>query len=578
MSLTKLSDLLPIDPSLSKPNAYQVFGIQAGEQDMRRVKAGMRQTYQRLKETRSSAEPNVWNQALKIAEAARQVLEDPDRKRSLDVAIESAKSKTLRPPPIPQSSVNPSSGSLPSHNPPTAQTAVDPLADLLPKSNPVADRTGGSSDSATPSPPNQAAAVLGMPPLGTPPPGPSASPATPSPGVSPASAPLPANAPSPSPAGGANLNSAPQFGTPETSVSPQESPGAAPVTWTPPKPKPKKRRRKSSGMFVLGSFVVIMLAAIVYLLTMFTNNKRIQVTQANDGGIVVSQPAPDADRRDPRSRTRATPNDGVLGGAASSGVADSIRRNNPSVRLDQPGSMYPSGMDSMASDNGNSPDDMATPSSMTPDSQPPGMTAMQASETPDASEPEEPSAEEMEAMSADIKRLEGLIKSADWKQMKPTADQLLKQNLPGKLGERVSTLYDMADLASYYRGGIERGLASRETGNTFEVVEGLPVIVVEATPQSIAIQFNKRTKEYTLDQLPPRLMEKLASFALQPEQPDVQAALALYRLIHPATNQGYREDAWQMLQSVDGKLQNVDTTKLITVAKEVLGGDSSAAN
>ena len=73
-----------------------------------------------------------------------------------------------------------------------------------------------------------------------------------------------------------------------------------------------------------------------------------------------------------------------------------------------------------------------------------------------------------------------------------------------------------------------------------------------------------------MDELPPRLTEKIVSFTLSPDKPDTLAAQALYRLIHPATNDGYRKDALETLASVDGMLDKVDTKMLQTVATDIL--------
>ncbi|MCC9599190.1 hypothetical protein LOC67_01360 [Stieleria sp. JC731] len=514
MSQTKISDLLPINPSNAKPNAYDVFGLTAGESDAQRIKSAMRGVYQQLKQSRDSADPKVWNQALKIAEAARQTLEDPNRKQKLDAAIASA-----------PAAIHASTA--------TSKAAADPLADLLPSSNPIQENAARPSPAAT----NQAAAVLGMPPLGSPPLG------------APAPAPPATSPPAPQ-------SASPQIATAQPSATSQPfvttSENASAVSWTPPKSKTKKRRRKKSGMLLLGGFVVAMLGVIIYLLVFLETGTNQKVAQTDDQ-VVVSKPQPPAANRDPRAKS-----DGVIGSAPSSGIADSIRNRNPNPNKMGIGSM-PAAQDNMPAENMNSmpetpPMNMADPDSMM------------------ANEPEkpaEPTPQQLQQYSQEIESLEQLIRDAKWDQMKPEADRLIKKNIPGELGSRVSTLYDIADLASYYRGGIVRGLSSRQTGNTFDLVEGFPVIVVQASTQSIAIQFNKQTREYTLETLPPTLMEKLASFALQPEQPDVQAALALYRLVHPATNDEYRQDAWAILESVDGKLQNVDTKELIKVAREL---------
>lgn len=190
--------------------------------------------------------------------------------------------------------------------------------------------------------------------------------------------------------------------------------------------------------------------------------------------------------------------------------------------------------------------------------------------TPDTPTPDQPSAEVLAANQAKIEAVEKLIQTAQWEQMKPAADGLLKLELSGEQFDRASSLYDIADLANYYRGAIGRGLTSLTTGNTFEYVEDVPVIVVEVSSDRLSIQYNRKTQTYTIDELPPRLTERLVSLTLSSEKPDTIAAQALYRLIHPATNTEYREDAFETLATLDGRLEKVDTEMLQKVAKEIL--------
>lgn len=178
-------------------------------------------------------------------------------------------------------------------------------------------------------------------------------------------------------------------------------------------------------------------------------------------------------------------------------------------------------------------------------------------------------AESVAANQAKIEAVQQLIRSAAWDQMKPAAEALLKLDLNAEQSKRASALYDIADLATFYRGAIGRGLATLNTGSTFDYVEGLPVIVVEVSPERLAIQFNKRTRSFTVDDMPPRLTEKITSFALSPERPDAVAGQALYRLIHPKWRVEYRDDTFAQLAAIDGQLEQVDTAMLQQVAKEL---------
>lgn len=567
MAASKLSDLLPIDPSLAKPNAYQVFGLEDGR-DESAVGESIRRVYAHLKQSKATADPNAWKQAAQLAESARKILEDPARRQALDQSLASrvrAADASASDDPV-------------AAGPKVSVTDEDPLAGLLPPVDPLATAKGLPSASTPPAstPQNkQASAVLGTPPglssaasvLGTPPASQTAVPA----------------------------QTATQPVATSATASGNESAigvDVASKAWSPAKPSKKKRRKKSNGVYLFGFFVLLMLGAIIGLLQFLSGGNRIAINPPQPGGKVVAPPMPrdGGDRNDPRR-----PSDGVLADAPASGVAGSLRgddqgvtgsgigQNNP---LANPPGMNGAGTSenaAMPSEAGMGPDSKPNPpgvpdpmmtdepdasESATPE--PSTTEPMKPEPTPDTPTPDQPSPEVLAANQAKIEAVEKLIQTAQWEQMKPAADGLLKLELSGEQFDRASSLYDIADLANYYRGAIGRGLTSLTTGNTFEYVEDVPVIVVEVSSDRLSIQYNRKTQTYTIDELPPRLTERLVSLTLSSEKPDTIAAQALYRLIHPATNTEYREDAFETLATLDGRLEKVDTEMLQKVAKEIL--------
>lgn len=556
--VTNLSDLLPIHASVVKPNAYQVFGLRSGEQDAEAVDAAVQRIFDRLNETKATAEPDVWNQAAKLAAAARKVLEDPQRRRSLDeslgvTATSSNKTKS-----------NPADNKRVDSNVTDREQAAvpeenDPLAGLLPTAKlPSTPSPGSSQPTATK--PNSAAAVLGVtsgtvvnsvlgtPPLGTPP------------------SPKPAVIQTGSTASDLQM-------VPEISPADAPRPGTA-LGWEPPKAK-KKRRQKNTGVYLFGLFALVMIGAIAGLLKFLSDGGRIAVQPAGlsaDDGIVVADPMP----APTNPRTVAPNNDGILRNVPASGIADSLRG----------GSMRGGDQDDTPTDDHGTADFTPPDESMdapqvamqipdipmtepTPGPAPEPAPAMSPEPAPPPTATPEPSDAMVQANQMKVESVEQLIRSANWSEMKSAADGLLKLDLNQAQAERASTLFDIADLATFYRGAIGRGLATLKTGNSFEIVDDLPVIVVEVSPESLSIQYNRRTKTFTIDELPPRLTEKIASFALSPEQPDSIAGQALYRLIHPMTRDEYREDTLEVLASVESDLEKVDTAMLQTVVKEL---------
>jgi hypothetical protein len=556
MAESKLSELLPIDGSVANPNAYQVFGLHGGGHDDATVGRAIKRVYARLKQTKPTADPNVWKRAAQLAESARKVLEDPDRRQQLDQTLVAAGSAT-------------DSGSAKTAEEPRAvATEDDPLAGLLPPVDPLAG--------AKPLPPStqKNAAVLGVPPgvspaasvLGTPP--------TPAPQSADQPPPIQGTSTTQQVAAGVQPAAAPQTAaTPTPAFVAEGQPRSA--GWSPTKSGRKKRRKKNTGMLWFGAFVVAMLGGIVGLLHFLNQGGRIAINTSPEQGVMVAQPMqPPAG---PAGNSRRGGDD-VLPAAPASGVTETLRRrqedrangsglsqadplNNPQPAMEPSAPMQPP----------TSPNPMPAEPDPEPQPEPAPMTE------PPTSEPEpmkpttpEPDPETVAANRAKIEAVESLIQSAAWDRIKPAASELLKLELSAEQAARASSLYDIADLAVYYRGAIERGLASLETGNEFAYVDNIKMIVVEATPKSVTLRYNRRDKSFTIDELPPRLTESLAALTLPMDKPDTIAAQALYRLIHPATNDAYRDDAFESLASVDGQLEQVDTKELQTVAQELL--------
>ncbi len=552
MSASKLSDLLPIQTSAGKPNAYQVFGLKTGESDAAKITAAMQRVYEGLKESKPTADPLVWKQAAKLAEAARKQLEDPQKRRALDASLGVA--------------VDTARESAPTKEAGTAAEPDDPLASLLPSSKPLSTSAPGSPTDGVPA--TRAATVLGVPPG-------LATPGTDRSGNA-AAAPVPALGTPP-------LGTQPAASDQIANQTAKETDGGnAAIQWTPPKPK-KKRRRKKTGLFLFGVFVLLMLGAIIGLLQFLTQGGQIALRPDGlpaDDGVVVAEPMPQSGRPRPAAANR----DGVLGNVAASGIANSLRNPQDAPPMD-PGA-GPSNLDPPTNPTPTTP----TPTSMMPPvgmsipetpmaPEPPatGSTPSTPAPTPSPTTPSPTPASPTPAMTAEslaanqakIEAVQQLIRSANWEQMKPAADALMKLDLNAEQSKRASTLYDIADLATFYRGAIGRGLATLSTGSTFDYVEGLPVIVVEVSPEMLAIQFNKRTRSFTVDDMPPRLTEKITSFSLSPERPDAIAGQALYRLIHPKWRVEYRDDTFAQLAAIDGQLEQVDTAMLQQVAKEL---------
>ncbi len=137
MPATKISDLLPIPEGAKTPHAYQIFGLEGGEQDGGKIKAAVQDVYRRLKETKASADPEIWRKAAKLVEKARSILSDPDKRAALDARFgviqfdDSADDHALQ-------SDDPLAGILPSTDPLAGTSAInDPLGAVVPTGSPL---------------------------------------------------------------------------------------------------------------------------------------------------------------------------------------------------------------------------------------------------------------------------------------------------------------------------------------------------------------------------------------------------------------------------------------------------------
>jgi hypothetical protein len=176
--------------------------------------------------------------------------------------------------------------------------------------------------------------------------------------------------------------------------------------------------------------------------------------------------------------------------------------------------------------------------------------------------------EQIAANDAEIKKIKDLIRSRSWEQMKPAVVAVSEKTLSSSQAIEAETLLNLVDLALHYRGGVQRGLESLKSTQTFEVTEGFRVSVVEATPNSLSVKANGRTYRYgSIEEIKFRLGEKIASFAMDPEKPDTIAARAIYQVMSPLSNPEHVADSVQQLEEMDAQMPDVDTkaiTKLLT--------------
>lgn len=566
MSASKLTDLLPIPVGVSQPNAFQVFGLTSGEDDPEKIKAAVRSVYQRLKQYKTDSDPEIWKAAAQLASKAKAVLEDPaQRARVAASANNTAHAKKTSAKPAPPPAADP---------PPPPAAAIDPLAGVLPTSDPLAALLPNSNPLQTVAPP-PAAAMAGVP-------------AAAMAGVDESGASPGTTMGSPTPAAEPTSDSANVIagvgpgGADEAALQ-----AVAPVASSPANlgvranKRSRKRKKKSWAGVLLGTVVLGLFGAIggmLYFLYAYPPGNANEATDAPSS--IVNAPIAQQER-EPKE-----PRDQVLGEVAASGRASMFDGSGPNARDSAPnargsglqgpgmGNQPLTGIESVSeNDDPDAPmeTDLAASDSMPamqdagPSNSNPDMdsVAMNPSEPQTVDpEPAPPTPEEIEESELAITQVSQLIRQGKWAEMKSAAEKLTQRGLTDQQSTRADALYHIADLASYYRGGIQKGLGTLKTASTFEIANGLNVIVVEADSESLTIMFDKKNRSYTLDDMPFRIAEKLASFAM-PDTPDSTAAKVLYQSIAKKSTAEYRNDAISVLRGLDGQLETVDVAAVI---------------
>lgn len=552
MSATKISDLLPIPEGTVSPHAYQIFGLEVGESDQQVLKSAVQATVNRLRDAKAQTDPTLWKKAAQLVQQARVTLADPAKKGELDARFGIV---SLEPPePNPTGPAQETEAARP-------VAKADPLAGILPPSNPLAAVTPAAITPAaidpaavTPAAPSQPAA---MPPglFGV---------------ATPAS--TPANTPpQQSPMMGPTAGTAPSIAIP--AVSP--TPVVRPVVRS-PKRGGGRKRRGMGGLF-FGGFMLSMVAligAIVYF--MIFGPGELAIT-SRDGEFKISTQPPtsspvvvapsDAATRSAKPAPRP-PRDPVMGTMGGSMPPPTMGAQNAS-QLTAPEMPTSDPMDEPA------PSPTPGPGMMGPGMPGPGMpepgmmeptdmtdqtpNTMQPDPDPVASTPEsDPDQTEIAAAEAAIKRTTDSILAADWAKMKAVAEATMAMPMTREQKSTAMRLYELADLATYYHGGITRGLKDLKAGNDFEVTPDFRIVIVEVGEDFLAVQYDGKNRTFPRDEFPFPLAEKLASFAIDPG-PTMDASRAAFQAIAPKTNDGYRDKSIETLRSLAGQVEGVDT-------------------
>lgn len=569
MSAHPLSDLLPIPEGVIKPNAYDVFGIPYELHDEQEIQSRIRKTISNLKSQKGSADPKRWKAAARLAADAKQLLNDPAQKERLSQQLTSMVGS-----PEAKSNAGKGAASLsqdrsPSHG--------DPLAGLLPTADPL-----------------QAFQPIIHDPHSTPPPI-QTNPDPDDSRINNSQIPeerlegLDSDVISPS------ENLLPPDTSllpPETSLLPQEllaameadSDQASEQINTDPqvlprfedsvpsvkiqskvafkKPNSNRRRRSKTGMLVPAVFALCCFGMVGLALYFIINKPGVVVTMS-DNGLAVNpadqmppdeQDKPEVQPTPQKPKAPADPVMGKLGPTANENKTDQNdqkltdpipegKDNPPTTVPEQNPTKAPMGMETKTPD--------ATQPSETDPPPPPDLT-----KTPKPTM-EALSPEVLEKAEQTLEAASNAIASANWDAMNEIANSMLDQEMSAEQKLQATELFQLIDLAIFYRTAIIDSITKLNAGDDFEVTNNFRVIVVEKSPEQLTIRYDRKNQSYTIDNLPWPLAHKLASFEVSDDSFST-AAKSVYQFIAPKTNDGLRKQAIEWISEIQPDLDETD--------------------
>ncbi|TWT64903.1 hypothetical protein [Allorhodopirellula solitaria] len=504
-----IHELLGLPSDASHPNAYQVFGLALGESDQQVIRAAIERRIKTIKQAKSATEPDVWMKAVKAVQAAQKVLSDPEQKASLD-----AKYGILSDPsPAPADT-------------PAEESSADPLAALLPGSSPPS--TNGPHTGPRETAPTQPREAQ----------------------------PLEASQP--------NTPATPAAATPRRNTGIQVSDDSR-----------RSSRRRGSGGLIFGSIVVVMLGLIVAGLGyLFINGGTIQLVKGDQGLQVgagkSAAPGRSSRMAAPQAGSQRERGDGIMTPAPRTPAPRTPAPTAPPAE-----SMPAPAEPSMPAPQRNNAEPPMTPETSSPEMPAPpdgttdtgspsgGMTAdmpnPSAAPTPPAPTP--PGPQRIASADAALSAARDAIAGAEWDSMKTLSETAEKQAVTAAQKQAAETLYQFADLAMFYRSGIEKAMSELVAGNEFKLTDSLTFLVQRSSAEQITLYRNKREYTYTLDELPLSVAHALAPFGLDAASNEGQAAMAVFQTISPKTTAGHRAQSIDILRGL-GDVEGADPQKL----------------
>ena len=585
MSAHPLSDLLPIPDGVLKPNAYDVFGLKPDEADPEVIQTTMRKVIRELKASKETADPKRWKAAARLATDAKQILSDPSKREQPQLTTVGGVAE----------------GSSKSNFTATSLAEDDPLYGLLPDTNPLEDFVLVSEASEGQSKEKDDPAVV-APPVPVSPPEPVTPPELPttphltnddldsSDSTNGETTAIEQNVllsesllPSDESLLPSDLLSSLEFNQsqPTDSIEISGSPDQETITLPSfeesipavsnedellvKRPQGNRRRRSKTGMLVPAIFAICCFGIVGVVLFFIINRPGVVITVSDDGFAVNTKPEdqeanPEDAQNQPQAPPPAKPKDPIMG---SLGPDSKETKNNgseqklsdpiPETKEEQKPKPTTTPTDTNMEQGGESEEPN---NEMKEEMQPaPDLTKPQ---TPDNETSPEPLSDEvLEKAEQVLQTASQAIQAADWNQMNLIANRMLDQEMSEEQMSRATELFQIIDLAIFYRTAITDSISKLEIGNDFEVTRDFRVIVVEKSPEQLVVRYNAKNKTYTIDELPWALAHQLARFEVAGDTFST-AAKSVYQFIAPKTNDGLRDEALEWIREIQSDLDGTD--------------------
>ncbi len=515
----KITQLLGLPDTLTRPNAYDVLGLPHGESNEVAIRDAVARAQSRLRQLRPQAPADVWEKGAKAVEQARVLLNDPKRKADYDMKLGFATSGK-----------------------PSGYVMDDAFAKWLPRGDAAApfdimaysQRVTEDGSRFAPQP----ATTLW------------------------------------------DESSEDEDGEPEyehhSAPTYSSNPGFVnePAAAVPRVSRPSAvRRRKGPGLLpaLVGLFALGMLGGIGYCIHLLVNKPGTQVAQGNgpqaNGG---PRATPGSGKRDrvmgdlagpADDDAPATPSNFQMGVGVPDPQLPPLPSQNSQASSDQP-EMQPSMNPSMQPNpemqpNPNAPDGVPIPANIpnpTPEPTPSPTPEPAPSPTPSPTpEPAPPAAPTPEQMAEGVKVIEGLrreIISKRWHLPEAEIEKAKAVLVAEEHKLEAEGLERIVLFARQYDSFVREGAKGMEPTQSVEIAPGLPMVMVEVTDTQMVVRAQGKNRTYDLDDLPQLVADALAKLKADKSHPTTIAYRAAYMALSKRTSPEQREEVKGLWNSV----------------------------